>query len=105
MFSSKKSKNSLKRFFPSAESTSKKRGKTNLLEPYQEEDQGELSSSSDTDQIPAKRSHTRKEPDQNWFKIYPWLKKEVIDNKVVLFCTLCKERNEKTTFAVGTTKY
>ena len=105
MSSSKKSKNSLKRFFPSAELTSKKRGKTSLLQEKNQDDQEELSSSSDSEQVLVKRSHIRKEPDQNWFKIYPWLKKEVIEDKFVLFCTLCKERNGKTVFAVGTTKY
>ncbi|CAG8798564.1 9431_t:CDS:1, partial [Dentiscutata erythropus] len=59
---------------------------------------------SDTEQVSIKRSHIRKDPNQNWFKIYPWLKK-VVKNKVVLFCTICRERNGKTVFAVGTTKY
>ncbi|CAG8669166.1 10960_t:CDS:2, partial [Scutellospora calospora] len=60
---------------------------------------------SDTEQVSTKRSHIRKDPNQNWFKIYPWLKKEVVENKVVLFYTICRERNGKTVFAVGTTKY
>ncbi|CAG8786219.1 23965_t:CDS:2, partial [Gigaspora margarita] len=60
---------------------------------------------SNTEQASAKRSHSRKDPDQNWFRIYPWLKKEVIENKIVLLCTLCKERNGKIIFAVGTTRY
>jgi len=29
----------------------------------------------------------------------------VIDEKVTLFCSLCKERRGKTIFAIGTTKY
>ncbi|CAB4415772.1 unnamed protein product [Rhizophagus irregularis] len=109
MSSSKKSKNSLKRFFPSTESMNKKRGRTSLSqEKNQGENQEELSSSSDisdTEQASAKRSHVRKEPNQNWFKIYPWLKKEVEEDKIILFCSLCRERNGKTVFAVGTKKY
>ncbi|PKC52519.1 hypothetical protein RhiirA1_481305 [Rhizophagus irregularis] len=74
-------------------------------EKNQGENQEELSSSSDisdTEQASAKRSHVRKEPNQNWFKIYPWLKKEVEEDKIILFCSLCRERNGKTVFAVGT---
>ncbi|CAB4401810.1 unnamed protein product [Rhizophagus irregularis] len=67
---SSSSKNSLKRFFPPAES-SNKRGKTSIPQENQEE----LSSSeSETEQAPTtkgKRSHERKVPDQNWFKFYP----------------------------------
>jgi len=96
------SKNSLKRFFSPAavESSKRKKGKKNV--PVQEN--SELSSS-DSDEHVSKRSHERKEPDQNWFKIYPWLDKQVIDGKITLFCSLCKERKGKTIFATGTTKY
>ena len=88
MPSSKKSKNSLKRFFPSTESMSKKRGRTSLSQEKNQGENQELSSSSDTsdtEQASAKRSHVRKEPNQNWFKIYPWLKKEVEEDKIILF--------------------
>ena len=105
MSSSTSGKNNLKRFFPSTASISKKRGKTGLTQEKNQEEGEELSSSSEAEQVHIKRSHTRKEPNQNWFKIYPWLKEEVIDDKTVLFCTLCNERNGKTTFAVGTTNY
>ena len=35
----------------------------------------------------------------------PWLEQQVIDDKITLFRTLCKERKGKTIFAIGTTKY
>src|SRR5256886_13657480 len=38
--------------------------------------------------------------DQSWFKIYPWLDQQVIDGKITLFCSLCKERKGKTIFAI-----
>jgi len=95
-------KNSLKRFFPSAESSNRKKGKKSIAQETIEE----LSSGSDTEQTPViKRTHERKKPDQSWFKIYPWLDQQVIDGKITLFCSLCKERKGKTIFAIGTTKY
>lgn len=96
-----KSKNSLKRFFSPAESSNRKKGRTNVPETPEAL---ELSSGSDTEQ-PTKRSHERKQPDQSWFKFYPWLNQQVIDGKVTLFCSLCKERKGKTIFATGTTNY
>ena len=97
-------KNSLKRFFPPVESSkSRKKGKNVSIAEVQE-------SSSDSDhsngeQSATKRSHERKESDSNWFKFYPWLDKQVIDGKITLFCSLCRERKGKTIFATGTTKY
>ena len=88
-------KNSLKRFFPPAESSNRKRGKQSIAQETIEE----LSSGSDTEQTPViKRTHERKEPDQSWFKIYPWLVQQVINGKITLFCSLCKERKGKTIF-------
>ncbi len=92
---SSSSKNSLKRFFPPIEQSNKKRGKRNISQENQE-----LSSSeSDTEQATitnkSKRSHERKEPDQSWFKFYPWLDQQEIDGKITLFCSLCKERKGK----------
>ena len=51
------------------------------------------------------RSHECKVPDQDWFRIYSWLDQEVIDGKVTLFCSLCKQRKGKTVFAIGITIY
>jgi len=103
------SRNSLKRFF-SPNITSKKKGKTNqeygdIFEDKQEKIIEELLNDSDNEQRSIKKTHERKKPNQNWFKIYPWLKQEVIDNKIILFCSLCRDRRGKTVFAIGTTTY
>jgi len=94
-------KNSLKWFFPPAKPSNKKRGKKSIAQETIEE----LSSESDTEQTPViKRTHERKESDQSWFKIYPWLDQQVIDGKITLFCSLFKERKEKNIFDIGKTK-
>ncbi|CAG8743716.1 6877_t:CDS:2 [Cetraspora pellucida] len=70
-------------------------------------DQEELSSSSNTEQVSDTEqvSNTEQILDIKQVSDTEQLKKEVVENKVVLFCTICRERNEKTVFAVGTTKY
>ncbi|GBB99207.1 hypothetical protein RclHR1_03450002 [Rhizophagus clarus] len=102
--SSFNSKNSLKRFFSSAavEKTNKKKGRISNKEELSESEIEQEEKSADKD---SKRSHERKQPDNDWFKIYPWLEQQVINDKITLFCTLCKERKGKTIFATGTTKY
>jgi len=72
------SKNSLKWFF-SSNITNKKREKTNqeyedIFEDKQEKIIEELLNDSDNEQRSIKKTHERKKPDQNWFKIYPWLR-------------------------------
>jgi Domain of unknown function (DUF4371) len=49
------------------------------------------------------KTHHRATINKNWLLYYTWLKTETINENTFLFCNICRTRNGKTTFALGTT--
>ncbi len=49
------------------------------------------------------KTHHRTTINKNWLLYYTWLKTETINENTFLFCNICRARNGKSTFALGTT--
>jgi hypothetical protein len=47
------------------------------------------------------KSHNRETIDPEWFKLYPWLEVEVSNEKTIIYCKICRNKNGNTNFAKG----
>ena len=89
-----------KRSFSSEkENSDSKKNKTS--EPIELSD-NETNDNDEIEGFQTKKSHHRKNINQDWFSRYTWLGSEENDQETLIFCKLCRDRNGKSKFSKGT---
>ncbi|CAH1768618.1 7189_t:CDS:1, partial [Entrophospora sp. SA101] len=53
-------------------------------------------------ELEMKRLHYRKNIDKDWFSKYTWLESEENNQKILIFCKLCRNINGTSKFSKGT---
>src|SRR5947208_2416596 len=89
-----------KRSFSSEkENSDSKKNKTS--EPIELSD-NETNDNDEIEGFQTKKSHHRKNINQDWFSRYTWLGSEENDQETLIFCKLCRDRNGKSKISKGT---
>lgn len=89
-----------KRFFSSGNEdfSSKKNKIPELIELSDDE----TNNNDEIGELQIKRSHYRKNINEDWFSIYAWLESEEKNQETLIFCKLCRNANRTSKFSKGT---